>query len=959
MKFARVFLPVIAIVVATPDITVRADVSINWLDQTPPGIATGLSFGVPWAQGTVKKDQGFALAAADGELLPVQTWPLAYWPDGSLKWSGLATVAGPEAKAPFRLLMQDGAVTQGSLRVRRSDTTVEVDTGKMRCRVALWGGNLIEAMWIDGREVARLGRLVCIVQDGPDGAADATPKREKFSSKVNKVTVEQSGPVRAVLKIDGVHKAVAGSREWLPFSVRLYFYAGQEAVRMVHTVIYDGDEQRDFVRGLGIEFGVPLREEIQNRHVRFSGEGGGLWAEPIQPAVGRGNAVVLDPKEGANVYPDQLAGKRIPNKVQLSERSQGWLADWAVWDSFKLTQPNADGFSVVKRTNAQSAWIPCGAGRRAPGLVLVGDVSGSLGVSVKNFWQSHPTSLEVANMTSNEALLRVWLWSPEAPAMDMRHYDTRAHGLIAVYEDVQPGLSTPLGVARTSELTLFPSGGMPRRETTAQLAHVGSEPPRLACTPGYLHSVRALGIWSLPDKSTPFKRAVETQLETTLAYYQKQVEQQRWYGFWDFGDVMHSYDRERHVWNYDLGGMAWDNTELGTDIWLWQSFLRTGRADIFRMAEAMTRHTSEVDCYHLGALAGLGSRHNVRHWGCGAKEARISMAYLKRYYFYLTTDERTGDLMHEVATADYRTLDFDPMRLAQPITEAEKKHPARLRAGPDWFAFVGNWATEWERTGDTRWRDKIVAGMDALFAMPYWLKSGRNLVFGYDPKTGKLFQVSDEVGSYNLSTIQGGAQVIFELNEYFDHPGWQKMWLQYCRIGSAPPDVLKRDQQTGDEGADGRYLGEQGANSQGTPRLAAYAYWKTKNAAFAQPAVASLLRFGGGEVVTTRISGSLVLNPVDEAARISTNGAAQSGLSAIEILEMCKDQLPTEVPPPETSPAGRTGRGARGSRSDGLPAPATPNPPAAGGDVRNRRMSPDTPATTAPTPAKPWPTTPK
>ena len=69
---------------------------------------------------------------------------------------------------------------------------------------------------------------------------------------------------------------------------------------------------------------------------------------------------------------------------------------------------------------------------------------------------------------------------------------------------------------------------------------------------------------------------------------------------------MHSYDDERHVWRYDLGGMAWDNTELGTDMWLWYSFLRTGRADVFRMAEAMTRHTNEVDCYHLGRFAGLG-----------------------------------------------------------------------------------------------------------------------------------------------------------------------------------------------------------------------------------------------------------------------------------------------------------------------------------------------------------------
>jgi hypothetical protein len=391
---------------------------------------------------------------------------------------------------------------------------------------------------------------------------------------------------------------------------------------------------------------------------------------------------------------------------------------------------------------------------------------------------------------------------------------------------------------------------------------------------------------------------------------------------------MHSYDAQRHVWNYDLGGMAWDNTELGTDMWLWMSFLRTGRADTFRMAEAMTRHTSEVDCYHLGPLAGLGSRHNVRHWGCGAKEVRISMAGLKRHYYYLTTDERTGDLMREVVNSDYTALELDPMRIAQPITEAEKKYPARIRVGPDWFAFVSNWMTEWERTGDTKWRDKIIAGVESLQAMPYWIKSGRNLVYGYDPKTGKLFQVSDQVGSYNLATIQGGAQVVFELNEFLDHPGWEKMWLQYCRLGSAPPEVLKRDQESGVEGADARYLGEQGATSQGTPRLAAYVYWKTRNAAFAKPATDSLLRFGGGGIRTTRVEGPLVLNPVDEAPRISTNGAAQSGLSAIEILEFCADQLPAEVPPPEQFTGGRgggrAGPGGRGGRASESNRPAPP-----------------------------------
>ena len=120
------------------------------------------------------------------------------------------------------------------------------------------------------------------------------------------------------------------------------------------------------------------------------------------------------------MYPDQAAGKRVPNFEAYHADGQKLLADWAVWDAFKLTQLSADGYVISKRTNPASAWIRAGAGKRSAGLVFAGDVSGGLGVSVKNFWQSYPASLEIEKMRSGSAALRVWLWSPDAEAMDMR-----------------------------------------------------------------------------------------------------------------------------------------------------------------------------------------------------------------------------------------------------------------------------------------------------------------------------------------------------------------------------------------------------------------------------------------------------------------------------------------------------------------------------------------------------------
>jgi len=889
-------------------------VQLHWLEQPQSGLTQGVSWGVAWPQGSVRLGSAFNLSDAQGKSLPLQTWPLAYWPDGSLKWSGFASVT-EGAPGPLTLAEGSASATGPAIKVATGAASIAIDTGALQCAIPLGGINIVDSIRIGGREIARDGQLVCILQGGPETSPEDAPKREKFLSLVKQVTVEQAGPVRAVVKIEGVHQAGAAGRAWLPFTVRLYFYAGQTAIRLVHTIAFDGDQEKDFIRGLGVQFAVPLREQVPNRQVRFVGENGGLWSEPLQP--GGGDA-------------DQEAGRPFTGRGGFSQN--------AVWDDFKLMQPNPDGFTIVKRTNPHSTWLFATGGRRAAGDAFVGDLSGGLGLSVRNFWQSFPASLEIRNASSPAAELIAWLWSPDAPEMDLRHYDTHAHGLLTSYEDVQPGFSTAYGVGRTSEMTLFPSAGLPTRPAMVAMANAGAEPPLLVCTPEYIHSTGVLGVWSLPDRSTPFKKAVEEGLDSVLSYYEKQVDARHWYGFWQFGDFMHSYSAPRHSWHYDWGGHAWDNTELGAPLWLWYSFLRTGRADLFRLAEAHTRNTSETDVYHLGPMAGLGSRHNVIKWGDGAKEARISQAAHWRIFYYLTTDERTGDILHEVARSDIAAAHYDPMREAEPPVPGEPVYPARIRIGPDWFAFVGDWMTEWERTGDTKWRDRILAGVDSILAMPYWLQSGQlhglnpdipgggigllkgggAQLVGYDIATGRLTPIRDPVTkgsvpvSYNLATIQGGAEVMFEVIPLLKRPDFAKAWLQYCRLGQAPAEVLTRDKETGTEGADASYT----LNGQSGPRLAAYAYAGTKDPAFAQKAIAGWIQLGARSANSRELAGPDVLNPVEEAPGVATNDAAQTSLTTIELLELCKDQLPT------AAPAAASMRGRRGQQAA---------PPAGGG----------------------------
>ncbi|MBZ9630063.1 hypothetical protein LB465_04665 [Salegentibacter sp. LM13S] len=868
----------------------REGVELSWLGDSSPEISTGVSWGVPFPEGEVKSINQFELINKEGDQLPLQSWNLAYWPDGTLKWLGFATVVETGDGSGFTLMSTDrGAksTTKSNLIVKENADSIQIDTGVLQCRIPKRGSQIFSDLRIGNEVISSAAQLVCINQNGPEKELGEQPIKEEFKGEISKVTLEQNGPVRAVVKIEGRHVTADGSRSWLPFVVRLYFYADLQSVKLVHTIIYDGHQDKDFIRGLGVTFDLPMDEEVYNRHIRFSGEKSGFWDEPAQPLVGR--VPFSTTKE--NTYESQLKGQRIAEQSDLTKEQVFLVENLASWNDFKLVQDNSEGFRIQKRTGSEVAWIDAGVSNRSEGMAFAGDVSGGLAVTIRDFWQSYPASLEVRNMRKDTAQIKAWLWSPDGPAMDMRHYDTIpwGHTLKASYEDVQPGFSTPEGVARTSEILLFATSGVPSLDKLNEITSLGNTPPLLIASPEYIHKIPVFGIWSLPDRSTVGKAWVEDQLESAFEYYQKEVYQRDWYGFWDYGDVMHAYDEDRREWKYDVGGYAWDNTELMPHMWLWYYYLRTGKEDVFRMAEAMTRHTSEVDVHHIGKFAGLGSRHNVRHWGDGSKEVRVSQAAPGRFYYYLTTDERIGDLMRESVEASNKAIgDLDPLRLILDKSE----YPTHARVGPDWFALVGNWMTEWERTGDPKYRDKILTGVESFSEMPYGFFSGKAGAFGYDPESAKMYQLqTDHIGSSHLSVLMGGPEIAYELTQLLDSQQWDRLWLQFAKIYGASSEIVEEE------------FGVR--TSLGNPgpwyaRLPAY-YAKVKgDKHYAARAWEDFLGRSEYNILTNfkmeKYEGNETLEPVYEVPGVSTNNTAQWSLNAIQLLELIGDDLPESHP---------------------------------------------------------------
>ncbi|KAL1744587.1 hypothetical protein HDZ31DRAFT_63959 [Schizophyllum fasciatum] len=778
-------------------------VPLHWLgyssDSTaayasPARLPAGAAFGLPWAEGEVDKTTAITAQGQDGQAIPLQTWPMAYHPSGSLKWSGHAL---PADIAPASVTVSLGTPPEPASPVSITEDdaagTITLATGAFSAVLITRGTTFVQALSLGGDAKARDGRLVLHLQDGPDEdeVVGTKPSVAELVGRIEGAEVEQRGPVRAVVKFTGTYvSAAAGTQATsatFPFTLRAYVSAGARALRLVHFFVWDGDKEKDFVKGLGITYSLPLSDSLYDRHIRIASASGGVFGESIRTLSG------LRRDAGADVLNAQFSGRPVPDPSTWPATVSGAVDSLAVWADWRVDQLSADHFTVDKRSTGRRkvAWLRPGQGTRASGVGFVGGAeSGGTLFALRDFWEGHPRGIDVRGADGDSAQVSLWAWSPRAPAMDMRHYDTVAHGLDLAYEDVGNPDPDPTGVGRSYEVLIEAWGpgsasdghAAPSRDDIASFGADWAVQPQLVAAPEFYAAHKLFGgRWAPPSGAAP---DLEKRKDALLDFYVNEVEQRKWYGFWDYGDVQHTYDQTRHEWRYDTGGYAWDNGELGTDLWLWLSFLRTGRADVFHRARALTRHLSETDFHHTGTFAGLGSRHNVSHWGDGAKEARVGSAWLKRPFYYITTDELTGDHMHAALQADESIVKWEPLRK---ILDKPDPGPGRVRIGPDWTALAGNWLCAWERGNDDYYLQRIKTGMHDIGAMKYGLWSGYTAAVNWDPATGHLQDLGGQFeATYHLSMLFGGGEFLMEAMDIItDEPEFDQKWIEFCQYFNA------------------------------------------------------------------------------------------------------------------------------------------------------------------------------
>jgi len=215
--------------------------------ELPPGYP--LTSGVPFPQGALDGVEHLRLLA-NGEELPLQARPLVRWPDGSIKVALLDTAAPGDADV---LTLEYGRDVSRSdvadpVSVTRDGDELTVSAGGLEAAFDLRESGLFTALYRDGEVITDPERPARITIVGEGGEYDTLGAPEEM-------LVEEAGPLRAVVRLDGHHGGDAG--ELFRYQTRLTFFARYPAVKVSYRWLNDRPGS-EFSQFHAIGFELPL-----------------------------------------------------------------------------------------------------------------------------------------------------------------------------------------------------------------------------------------------------------------------------------------------------------------------------------------------------------------------------------------------------------------------------------------------------------------------------------------------------------------------------------------------------------------------------------------------------------------------------------------------------------------------------------------------------------------------------
>lgn len=492
--------------------------------------------GVPLPKGAVHDVSELMLDVPGGDSPQLQARALARWSDGSVQWALLDTLVSLPAGQTLQLWLKKGAVKSGgpSVKVLRQDGALAVDTGAATFKVPCRGSTLIESVHCGGSEMLGSGGVGINFLDG---------KGRSKRPLIHRARVDDEGPVRATLRLDG-HIEGTDRRRPLQFVASLAFTAGSAVVQVDFRIrnprrarhkggLWDlGDPGSQHIRELGLQVtpaGAPDRLQYNTG--------------PAQPPVQARDL------SGWVLYQDSSGGEHWDSPNHLG-------ADGKPTVSFRGYQVR-DGRGVVLASGDRAT--PCAE------LVLRG---GAIACGVEGFWQNFPKALRWANGSLQVALFPAETRQP----IELQGGEQKRH--------------------RT-----WLSFGLPG-EAASAVTH-RHQPLQVRLDPRHIEGSRAIHGFVAPraDDDTRYRAYMDTIVEGEHSFFagRELIDE---YGWRNFGDVYADHEAVHHK-GPGLFISHYNNqydVVLGT---LLQGF-RSSDPRWLELSRDLARHVVDIDIYHTG-----------------------------------------------------------------------------------------------------------------------------------------------------------------------------------------------------------------------------------------------------------------------------------------------------------------------------------------------------------------------
>ena len=213
----------------------------------PTGLARSgwpVTSGIPLAAGELADAETTALFDEHGREVPLQTEALARWPDGSVRWLLLdfQVDLDPHETRKYQL-RHDPEVQRDDvadpIAVENSESQIALQTGALRVVLSGDEFRLLDAVWFDRNGDGTFEDTERLTTGADAGIVLRTPDGEEFRADLARATlaVEQSGPIRACVRIEGRHRSERG--EMFGYVVRLHAYRNQPFIKLHYTFIND------------------------------------------------------------------------------------------------------------------------------------------------------------------------------------------------------------------------------------------------------------------------------------------------------------------------------------------------------------------------------------------------------------------------------------------------------------------------------------------------------------------------------------------------------------------------------------------------------------------------------------------------------------------------------------------------------------------------------------------------